>query len=413
MNQPPIFVVGVPRSGTTLLAAMLAAHSRLSCGPETHFFRRLQEVDARALLEDPRWPQEAARFICDISHSTYAADAASSTSDGRTRLIDKYGLEEAAIADFLQGQPPSLAAMLASVTEQYMHRQGKVRWAEKTPDHLALVHLIRRLFPASPIVRIVRDPRDVAISLGRVPWGAQTLLEALFFWRRLDDASSAFFVADPNSYTLRYEDLITEPRQELQKLCRFLGEPYEEGMLDTSRTGRRINARQVPWKDKVSQPIDSSRVGLWRGALTPAENRLAEAILGDRLARYGYPQEVHFNRLGELFPDEVAAGRFQDAFTVLAGEGIRFWKAHPDERPAVKIYLGNPGDAEWLGDHRLGRGLRALSIAAGVVRNLARPMALYWVPGQGQVQWPGYAAYLLQRLLTPYRVSAPPQRMPS
>ena len=72
MNDPrsssPIFVVGVPRSGTTLLAAMLGAHPRLVCGPETYFFQCLRDVDARALCRRSDWPKAAVDFLFSIRY---------------------------------------------------------------------------------------------------------------------------------------------------------------------------------------------------------------------------------------------------------------------------------------------------------------------------------------------------------
>ncbi|MDT8305503.1 MAG: sulfotransferase, partial [Anaerolineae bacterium] len=84
MNKPPIFVVGVQRSGTTLLAALLAAHSRMSCGPETHFFRWLaEEEEPSRLCRADSWPETAVSFLSAITATTYSPP-------GRVRLIDRY-----------------------------------------------------------------------------------------------------------------------------------------------------------------------------------------------------------------------------------------------------------------------------------------------------------------------------------
>ena len=94
MSRVPIFVVGVPRSGTTLLAAMLSAHSRMSCGPETHLFPWVSRVDGERLCDKDLWPDTATEFLSSISFSTYSGSQ-------RIQLIEKYQLEEKDVYRFL------------------------------------------------------------------------------------------------------------------------------------------------------------------------------------------------------------------------------------------------------------------------------------------------------------------------
>src|SRR5262249_42608174 len=71
-SSPPIFVTGVPRSGTTLLAAMLGAHPRLVCGPENYFFQCLADVGARALCRRADWPKAAIDFLFSIQYGSHS-----------------------------------------------------------------------------------------------------------------------------------------------------------------------------------------------------------------------------------------------------------------------------------------------------------------------------------------------------
>lgn len=397
MNQEPIFIVGVQRSGTTLLAAMMSAHSRLSCGPETHFFRRLAESDWQSLCRPEGWPTRAVEFLCSIRHSGFEGCA------GRL-LLEKYELERDQISDFLRSREPSIPCILAAVTEPFMSRSGKERWIEKTPDHIEYLGAIRSHFPGSPIIRIVRDPRDVALSLMQVPWGTRSVLEGLLFWRDRDDASERFFETDPLSCSLRFEDLVADPETTLRRLCPFIGEEYEAGMLDTSKAGRLVNSRNAPWKAKASQSLDPRRVAAWRGALSPEDNRLAEAILGDRLDRHGYPRMEGFSTFGEIYPDARTAVAFAGGLTPVAGSGIRFWKATPGERATARVFVGEPEQNHWLRPGRLARLGATARLSARILssRILRRP--LFWVPGLESVAWSGYCSAWLQLLLSPYRV---------
>ncbi|HID53935.1 MAG TPA: hypothetical protein EYP41_18095 [Anaerolineae bacterium] len=395
MTETPIFIVGAPRSGTTLLAAALATHSRISCGPETHFFRRLSERKPDELLAD--WPNRAADFICSIKHSGF-------TGHESKLLIEKYDLQPEEIAAFLAGKAPAVPNILASVTGQHMIHMGKQRWAEKTPDHLAHVTLIRHYFPDAPIIRIIRDPRDMALSLTRVPWGAGSFFEGLLFWRRADQISRDFFATDENSFTLRFEDLLSAPRETLQQLCRFIGEEFEAGMLDTSQTGKQVNSRGVPWKAKVSQPFDPGRIGVWRQEISQADNQLAEAVLGDRLAEYGYPRDETFTRLGELFPASGLAVKYEAELKAIAGQGVRFWPVNGEESPSVKIFLGDPAANQWLAQGG-GKIKNAFSISTEIVKAHMTKNQIYWIPGGEGQDWSGYLAFGLKKMLGSHKVA--------
>jgi hypothetical protein len=265
--------------------------------------------------------------------------------------------------------------------------------------------LIRKYFPESPIVRTIRDPRDIALSLLRVPWGVSSFFEGLLYWKYLDELSADFFAKDPLCYTLRYEDLIMAPKQELEALCTFLGEEFQEQMLDTSMTGKQINTQNVPWKDKASQPIDPSRLALWRSQLSPAENKMAEALIGDRLDSYNYPRVENLYQFGEVFPPSELSEKYALEIEQIVSSGVRFWKSYDREKTAVNIFLGDPGEIKWLGDNRASRLINMLSLMLTIYRSLFARKTLYWIPNNGEAKWTGFSASLLKKILLPYRIS--------
>lgn len=398
MKTEPVFIVGVPRSGTTLLAAMLAAHSQISCGPETHFFRKLSHVNVEQLIAQETWPVPAVNFICSIRDDTF------SSYEREISLLQKYELHRDQIDAFLRGKKPSVADMLSSVTEQSMIVQGKTRWAEKTPDHIRFLADVRKHFPKAPIIRIIRDPRDVALSLTKVPWGALSYLDALLLWKRWDDMSDGFFQTDNLSYTLRYEDVISCPEEELTKLCRFIGEDFEPEMLDTSKTGKQMNSRNVPWMDKASQSIDASHRAIWKERLTDEDNYLAEAILGDRLTILGYPKEAKFLHRGEIYPSFSLVTKFPDAIKALTSTGVRFWKnGEEDKNQIVKIYLGDPSNDNWLIGNRIQHIKIAFSILIEIIKARLSGQSVYWISDSELESWTGYVAYFLNKVLLPYK----------
>jgi hypothetical protein len=394
----PIFIVGVQRSGTTLLAAMLAAHSRMSCGPETHFFRRLLKNDAGRLCNPQTWPRAAVEFVCSITHTSYQ-------DDREKLLLEKYRLTPDQIEAYLANKEPLIDNILSSVTEQYMLNMGKCRWVEKTPDHIKSLDMIRKYFPQSPIIRIIRDPRDVAISMQRVPWGARSYFEGLLFWKHLDAKSADFFTNDSLCYTLRYEDLVTTPQRELGALCHFIGEDFEEQMLDTSVTGKQINSRNVPWKDQVSQPVDPNRVAVWRTQLSPAENQIAEALLGDRLDSYNYPRLESLDQFGEIYPYSALTDQYVHEIRHIISTGVRFWKVRDGEQPAVQVLIGYPREMDWARSNGVELFINTFSITLSLYRSRIANRTLYWIPDGSENRWTGFSASMLKKILEPYKIN--------
>lgn len=397
MDAPPIFIVGAPRSGTTLLAAMLAAHSRLSCGPETHFFRWLSNRDAGRLIQHDAWPARAAQFLESITFSNYK-DAT------RTSVVDKYELSRDRVENYLRDRSPSIANILSSLTVPFMQDMGKARWIEKTPDHIEHVAQIRENFPDSPIVQILRDPRDVAVSLTKVPWGAPSLLAGLFYWKRLYESSEEFFRRDPLAYILKYENLVTCPVDELRRLCQFIGEDFEEEMLDTSNSAKKLNSVKVSWKEKASQPLDASRLNVWRRELSAAENRLAEAFIGDKLEQLGYPGEALFEQWGEIYPSQQLALKYEDSIGAIASKGIRFWKSPEEKTVPVKVYLGDPGADHWFKGNKLERTWRTAALIREIKKLISLERSIYWVSETLYQRRSISLTGQLTRLLTPYRL---------
>ncbi len=225
MRRPdaPVFVVGVARSGTTLLSAMLSAHPRLDCGPESRFFARYRHLDDRArarILDPATWPRPAVDFVASLRNQGHP-------------VTELFGLTTAEIGTYLAGCAPSTEALLESLTVLHAQRAGKARWVEKTPRHLLMTDILRDGWPEARIVRIVRDPRDVALSLARMPFAKDSVVGNLVRIDADDRASRDRIENDPRAMTLRYEDLVTEPERELRRLCDFIGEEYAPSMLDS------------------------------------------------------------------------------------------------------------------------------------------------------------------------------------
>lgn len=278
LTSRPVFVVGGPRSGTTLLAAMLAAHPAFDCGPETHCLSRWARLGPRErarILDRHDWPERATRFVCSLSL-------------GKRPVHSLYGLSRPEVRAWLAARGPSLAAVLESLTAQRAARNGRDRWVEKTPRHLEVPGLIVATWPEARLVRIVRDPRDAAVSLTRVPFGTSSLLTNLSVLGRMNEAAADVYRLDGRALTVRYEDLVADPVRELQLVCAFVGEEFSPSMLDGRSAVTGVAAEHEWWKGDVTGPLDPSRSGRWKTEMAPEIQRYAALNLGPFLAEHGY-----------------------------------------------------------------------------------------------------------------------------
>lgn len=364
-SLPPIFVVGVSRSGTTLLAAMLNSHSRISCGPETFFFPRLARKPVAAIVGDPEWPKRGTAFLSSIR-----------LGQSQVKIHDLFGRTLDEIAADLRGLPHAVPSLLEALAGARAKADGKVRWAEKTPNHLLFLEDIRRYYPDALIVRIVRDPRDVALSLTNVPFGSRSKLANLYLWLERDERSWRFFETDTRSVTIKYEQLVSDPRAALIAVCNLAGEEFEEQMLQP-RSASGLMSSTEWWKNRATKPVDSSRAGRWRAHYSEAEITAAGAICHDALARYGYEQPGPTPVTALLHPlTRAFIEQHEEVLIELAQSGVRLepwtWRRSGLARvgdSAQTVFWGLPEDLRW----QLGPSIpRRLTNIMDLVRFLTR-----------------------------------------
>jgi len=270
----PVFVVGFPRTGTTLLAAMLASHPSFSCGPETHFFMRTTPKQRRRAI-DGRWPDSAVRLLSQL------------TLEGES-ILELFGQDPESLRKALAVRPRREATLLEALTEPYAARLGKCRWVEKTPAHILRLSEIVNAFPDATIVRIVRDPRASAHSMTNVPFGSKNYLANCVHLMNWHASSRAFFRLPGRHFTLRHEDLITDPEGELTRLCGFLGEDYDRSMLNYEDSARLIQTKAETWKICATRPLSTEVVDRWRREVALDDQKAAALFLKPALDEFGY-----------------------------------------------------------------------------------------------------------------------------
>jgi Sulfotransferase family len=272
-SERPIFIVGCPRSGTTLLQLMLHGHPRIAIPPETRFllpayFRRLSFGD----LELRRNRRRVARFV----------------QRPRTRFRD-LGLDRRRTRREVAAAPPTLGSLLATVYRAYARRFDRPRWGDKRPLYHGYLEVILRLFPDAQVIHLVRDPRDCVASLKRVPWWKGSVYHSISAWAQSIDNTDEALRRWPGAVTrISYERLVSDPEQELRALAEALGEEYDAQMAEPERVAELAVPGRKHWHAKTRGAPSTEYIGRWRSDLEPGEIALCERVLAGRMERFGY-----------------------------------------------------------------------------------------------------------------------------
>lgn len=270
----PIFVVGCPRSGTTMLQLMLHAHPRIAVPAENRHvlpaWERRAEFGDMALAENRR---RLGEFIVG------------------TRSFRYMKLDRAAVLEAVVAAPPSLGSVLETVMREFAAAHGKQRWCDKRPAYLHHTDVIRRLFPDAQFVHLIRDGRACAASLKRVPWWRGGTRLATVQWASVIDHGRLLRRRMPSDtwHELRYERLVVDPKAELQRLCAYLGEEFDPAMLAPQQVKKDIIPRRQVWHSNTAAEPTEQRIDQWRHELDREELQLFEWVARRQLRAYGYP----------------------------------------------------------------------------------------------------------------------------
>jgi hypothetical protein len=294
-GEPAPFVVGVGRSGTTLLRMMLDAHPRLAIPPETHFVNDVLIAGEKIRLSPER-------LVKTVVHD-------------RHRRWGDFGIEEQAYLERLRAIPQLNASdAIRAFYELYAELHGKSRWGDKTPDYVKRVRRIGRALPEARFVHMIRDGRDVALSHnrrimrrgldGKAPVPASEMARR---WRkRIEKARYDAESVGDRYMEIRYEDLVTDTEPTLRRVCELIEIEYEPAMLEYHlRAEERLQemARDLPAGQGrphrpgeerlqahalLKEPPNKERVETWRDEMSPEDIAEFEAQAGDLLRDLGY-----------------------------------------------------------------------------------------------------------------------------
>jgi hypothetical protein len=277
--NPYVFFVGCPRSGTTVFQRMADSHRKLAIVGELHWVPRWW-IRRRGITADGMVTPELVRRV--IAHAHF----------------NRLGLTAEQVSALVAGDTQMhYAEFVSRLLDLHGETKGKRHVGIKTPQYVLHAPTLHALWPEARFVHLVRDGRDVALSLldwrraqpslRAAPWSEDPVVSTALFWEshvRLG-LEAASVLGSERYLEIRYERLVADPERECRRLCDFLGLAYDPGMLRfherRARPGGAVSAKKA-WLPVTAGLRD------WRGQMSPRSVATFEAVAGALLDELGY-----------------------------------------------------------------------------------------------------------------------------
>ena len=312
-GMAPIFVVGAPRSGTTLMAAILAQHPDVFAPApgETHYFHDIWTRRKKfGMLEDEKGLSRAADQLLTAFDRWDNHEA--------QKIVDAI-ISKDALLNRARTLGKGYDALYYAFTSLLAESAGKTYYCDDTPKHLFYLHTIFDLFPHAKAVGCIRDPRDFLSSYKHY-WRKVTdsnRMKALYhpvITSLLWQGSSNLLLNHANKccrnrlIIVRYESLVQQPETEIRRICHFLGFEYSDNMLS-------IESHNSSFEGSSAHGIFTTSMGRWRTFLSPEEIWCVQTLnRGNMLALHYEPETVSPSKKKLLFTFLKTPVAFTKAF---------------------------------------------------------------------------------------------------
>lgn len=270
MNSDPFFIVGVQRSGTTLLRLILNAHSQIAIPEEASFLKPLLKTKwIRTTISGNR-KNKLVNFL---------------------RENEQFNLwnfdREPLLSQIESKESTTIKEIMEIMYSSYATHENKSRWGDKSLFFGAM-DLIYEMFPNAKFIHIVRDGRDVFYSWRKMdPNKSHPTVMALdwkFKIRFIEKSMKN--IPSSSMKIIRYEDLLDKPEETLRAICEFLNIQFEEEMLSFHQSSDKYIGKHH--SELIFKKIDKSNTNKWKELLTPTETKLYQNIAAKTLRTYGY-----------------------------------------------------------------------------------------------------------------------------
>jgi hypothetical protein len=270
-TETPLFIVGLPRSGTKLIRDILNNHSKVKISSiETNFLSYLHSLTIN--IKNLENKENFCKFYNKIIKTTYFLYLRNQNK----KIIDK---------DYWYNQCKEFTSSeifkILILHDMNINFNNDFIWGDKSPQYITQIKLIKELYPNAKILHIVRDVRDVCLS-SRKAWGRNIFGTAYRWNNELNKFNLYIKKFENDVHELSYENLLERPKEEIEAICNFLQIEYELGMESLKCVTENIGDAKNMKKIKK----DNSKKFLTK--FSSKEIKKIESLSYDYLKLYGY-----------------------------------------------------------------------------------------------------------------------------
>lgn len=309
MIKSPIFIIGLPRSGSTLFHNLIVMNPKIFRLAEMHYLNPWRK-DFRYFLKNKVGDlskEENIRKMIDMIFS-------SETIDGITGAFWRFENIEAVknpefkreLYNKISESDKSLESIFKILLEELTRFSGYNRFCVKFPVYVNNVPELLKWYPDCKIIHVTRDPRAIAMSKTNDPGGTAVVIKKYpylkFFIRK---AMIAFVIVQyiwssrlhqkyknyKNYALFKHEDLLAEPEKVLKELCEFMEVDYDPCMLELDKGRHEHQSSSVT--EKKTRNIDKKAAVRWKAIITPFENIIITWLTKKSMKRFEYNPETH------------------------------------------------------------------------------------------------------------------------
>lgn len=275
----PIFVVGAPRSGTTLLQRMLRSHPRISSPTgESHFIIPL--LTKAAAYGDLSKRENIIAVLREMHR--ISADFLETDLHGV-----RFDIEILA-AEIHDRGAHTMSQVIDTLFQINAEGEGKARWLDKTPYYILNIPLLASIYRDAQFVHIIRDGRDAVLSMleRNVDIRVFSVHQGAKLWKRYVEAGRMMgAILPPERYLeFRFEDMLNDQTGVLRRVCAFLEVEFDEKVIDFQKSRDPLTKTPL-----LKTGIKRDNQEKWRDRMTPSQIRTFEAVAGRTLTACGYP----------------------------------------------------------------------------------------------------------------------------
>lgn len=282
-DLPIFFIIGRPRTGTTLLRILFDGHPRVAIPPECPLIMSLYAKYKKV----KNWTE---KDLLSVYNDLF-----------QLRFIDNWQIDREKLKNDLlscKGNIPfqTIIKIIHLNSISYFDKQEIALVGDKNPIYSIYVKNLVKLFPEAKFIHLVRDYRDNLVSIRNTNFEADIAPLVAYRWcfaiRLMDKLKKK---KTENFYTIRYEDFVADPKNHLPKLCKFLGIEYDPSVLEYHSRAE-VVAKTIPPEilkihKSLLKPVNTSRTKVWEKEIPDREVKLMDAVAGKLAEKYGYERK--------------------------------------------------------------------------------------------------------------------------